>query len=82
MLCGSSNDCLGHVGEKHGGSQLMATNNLEKLFPRGLCPETFGRRLFGRRFRVWQWTSGCFMIPDVGSYTNIGCTVAISLIRR
>ena len=40
---GSLSDYLAHVYEKHGGSQYVAMNNLEKLFPpRGPCLMTFG----------------------------------------
>ena len=30
---GSSSDCLAHVGEKHGGSENVVIDKLEKLFP-------------------------------------------------
>ena len=58
-------DCLGHLHEKHGGSQYVAMNNLGKFFPPGTVPRD-----------VWQTAlhpdvSGiavdvrlCFMRPD------------------
>ena len=75
---GSLGDCLSHLHEKHGGSQYGAMNNLGKFFPRGLCPGTFGGRLFARMCLVWRWTSGCFMSLDAGWSTNTGCTVTPS----
>ena len=61
---GSSSDCLAHVGEKHGGSENVVIDKLEKLFPPWTV--TFGRRLFGRMCLVWRWTSGCSMTQDAG----------------
>ena len=57
---GSLCDCLGHLHEKHGGSQYVDMNNLEKCFPRRLCSETFGWRPFVRMCLVWRWTPRLF----------------------
>ena len=54
----------------------------ESFSPRGLCPGTFGRRPFARMCLVRPWTPSCSMNPDAGWYTNTGCTVTPSLIRR
>ena len=38
---GSLSDCLAHLYEKHGGSQYVAMNNLEKFFPPWTVPRDF-----------------------------------------
>ena len=75
---GSASDCLAHVGEKHGGSENVVVDKLEKLFP----PWTVTRDFWQAALRpdVWRWTSGCSMTPDAGWCTNTGCSGVLSLI--
>ena len=44
---GSVSDCLGHLHEKHGGSQYVAMNNLGKFFPPWTVPRDVRLTAFG-----------------------------------
>ena len=58
---GSLCDCLGHLHEKHGGSQYVAMNNLGKFFPPWTVPQ---RLLAGGPSPGCVWCGGgCPAVP-------------------
>ena len=60
---GSVRDCLDHLREKHGGSQLAALENLGKFFPPWTVPRDFWLAAL-QPYLAWLWMSNSFMIRD------------------
>ena len=73
---GSVSDCLGHLHEKHLGSEYVAIKNIAKFFPRWMVTRDV------RMFRASRWMRNCFKWPDVAWCTSTGSTRTPSLIRH
>ena len=67
---GSMRDCLGHLQDKHGGSQYVALQNVAKFFPPWTVPRDLWHTALRLEVSVLPWMPDCSTRPGVGWYTS------------